>query len=185
MRVKFFAASLTACLLLLQVAATALGHAELVESDPGDGKTIPTPYTIRATFSEEFDPSPQRSFISVVDADETEIARGGVSQDDPAVMTVDVPELEPGEYTVRWQTTTADDNGVARGTFTFNAAQAPPSTSASGPPATGTPAPQGPGGGDEEGQGEPESGNQLLLALVIAAVAIGAIVIFIFQRTRR
>ena len=40
-----------------------LAHAELEESDPADGATITTPYTLTATFSEEFDPD--RSFIRV------------------------------------------------------------------------------------------------------------------------
>jgi methionine-rich copper-binding protein CopC len=185
MRAKLLGATFGACLLLLPLAATVLGHAELVQSDPADGKTIPTPYTITATFSEVFDPNPARSFISVVDADDVEVAHGQVSADDQTVMTVDVPKLEPGEYSVHWQTTTADDNGVARGTFTFNVAPAPPSA---GPTSTGLPsatvAPGGPGGGGDEGQAE-GSGKDVLLALAIAAVAIGAVAIFVFARMRR
>jgi methionine-rich copper-binding protein CopC len=183
MRAKILGTAFTACLLLLPLAATALGHADLVHSDPADGKTIQTPFTITATFSEEFDPNPERSFMSVVNVDEVEVARGQVSQDDPTVMTVDVPVLDPGEYTVRWQTTTADDNGVERDTFTFNVASAPPSASPSSTAPTS--ASPGPAGGGDEGQAEQNESNDLLLALAIAAVAIGAVAIFVFARMRR
>ena len=99
-----------------------LAHAELEESDPADGATITTPYTMTATFSEEFDPD--RSFIRVRGPSGDIVAEGGQDPDDPTMMTVDLPELPPGEYTAGWQTVTADDNGVEDGTFTFTVADA-------------------------------------------------------------
>ena len=69
--------ALTAALFLLALSVIPVAaHADLEESDPGDGDTIETPYLLTATFSEEFDPDPQRSFMQVVDAAGTEVARG-------------------------------------------------------------------------------------------------------------
>ena len=42
-----------AYLLLLISSVPVFGHAELVETDPPNGGTIETPYTLSATFSEE------------------------------------------------------------------------------------------------------------------------------------
>ncbi len=111
------------------------------------------------------------------------------------MMTVDLPALEPGGYTVRWQTTTADDQGVERGSFTFDVAASPtaaptatPARTSSpvatmspaqsqGPTPTATPAsPIGP---------VPTGGNDVLLALILAGVVIGAVGLFLFTRTRR
>lgn len=184
MRIKLLRSMVAAFVLLLPLAATALGHADLDESDPADGDTITTPYKLTATFTEEFDPNPQRSFISVVDAAGDEVARGEVSEDDPTTMTADLPALEPGEYTGRWQTTTADDNGAERGTFTFTVASPAASAPPSAVPAAAAPGPSSSGSGGEEGQ-TGGSGNDLMLALVIATVVIGAIGLFVFARMRR
>ncbi len=198
---SFSGAAAVALLLLLFSVLPVAAHAELEESDPADGETIETPYKLTATFSEEFDPNPQRSFVRVVDSSDAEIASGGVSDDNPTVMTVELPALEPGEYTVRWQTTTADDNGVERGTYTFNVAATPtpgptatptpvpPPAAPSSPLATATPAATAtplpvatPTPVDPAPSG---TGSDAVLALLIGAVAIGAIAIFLFARSRR
>lgn len=193
-----FRTLVAASMLLLVFTGTALGHAELVESDPADGETIETPYMLTSTFSEEFDPNPQRSFVVVEDSAGDEVALGGVSEDDPTMMTVDLPELEPGEYTVRWQTTTPDDQGVERGTFMFNVAAPTPAPTANPTPPS-VPTPSGPAASPlspTEGPAPtatpigpigqlPTAGNDVLLALVLAGVVIGAIALFLFARSRR
>lgn len=155
--------------LLFSVSAVA-AHAELEESDPTDGATIETPYVLTATFSEEFNADTEVSFIRVQDASGAVVATGGQSADDPTTMTVDLPALEPGEYTVRWQTTTKDDNGTERGTFTFNV-----------PPAAPTPnaAPNGSNGGTTG------SSNDVFLALIVGLVVVADIAAFLFSRSRR
>ena len=197
----------SALLLLMFSVMPASAHAELEESDPADGETIETPYTLTATFSEEFDPNPQRSFILVRDSAGDEVARGGVSAEDPQMMTVELPALDPGEYTVRWQTTTADDNGVERGTFTFNVVAAttlpptspPPTatpasptarpTASAAPTATPahspTPSPSPIASPPPSDGPQSASGNDVLLALILGAVAIAAIATFLFSRSRR
>ena len=101
-------------------------------------------------------------------------------------MAVDLPALPPGEYTVRWQTVTAEDNGVEHGTFTFtvaaDATSAP--TVTAGPSVSTTPQPSAGGSG---GDGGPSvaANNDVLLALVIGAIAIGAVLALVFTRMRR
>jgi methionine-rich copper-binding protein CopC len=165
--------------LLVIAAAPVLGHAGLVSSDPDDGATITTPYTLTATFEEEFDP--ERSSLTVFDAAENEIATGQVDTDDEPVMFVELPELEPGEYTVRWTTVTSDDNGIERGEFTFNVVEAQQSAAPTArPTVVTTPAPTG-----STGDGQPGSGNDVLLALVLAGIALVGVGLFVFNRMRR
>lgn len=197
---RFIGALVAAALLVLLSTVSVLAHSELTESDPADGETIETPYRLTATFSEEFDPDPQRSFILVEDSAGDEVARGGVSDDDPTMMAVDLPELQPGEYTVRWQTTTAEDQGVERGTYTFNiAASATPAPTATpnptpsvapatAPAATTTPAPTAAPTSTPLPGSMPEivpnqTGTETILVVLVGLVAIGAL--FLFLRSRR
>lgn len=191
MNCKITGAAAAALMLLLFSVSAVAAHAELEESDPADGATIEAPYTLTATFSEEFAADPEISFMRVQDASGAVVASGGQSADDPTMMTVDLPELEPGEYTVRWQTTTEDDNGTERGTFTFKvAAAATPSPAATATPAASAPAASPtaaptptatPGGAGQSTAG----GSDVLIALIIGLVIIGAIAAFLFARQRR
>lgn len=171
-------------------------HAELEESDPPDGETITTPYTLTATFSE---PLEDRSRVQIFElGDSTELARGTVSANDPTVMTIDL-DLTSGEYIARWTAVTAD-GGVTRGNFNFNVAGPPaantdagftqlptsPATSAVPtsplPPTVGpTPAPTPTPPPDV---GATASGNDILIALALAAVALLALGVYLFTRRR-
>lgn len=182
MKSRLTAALLLAGLAAFSLAVTASAHAELISSDPAAGGTLETtPYTLTATFDEELDA--QASTIVVRDSSGAEVASGGVSEDYATVMTVELPELAPGEYTVRWTSVTPDDQGVERGTFTFTVAEgATPTAEPTGAPSAGpTPAvTASPIDGQPTG-----SGNDVLLALILAAIAIGVVVLFVFMRSRR
>jgi methionine-rich copper-binding protein CopC len=184
----------TAALIVLLSAAPVFAHAELEESDPADGATIQTPYTLTATFSEEI--GTDRSWIEVVSvASGAEVARGGISEEDATVMTVDLPALEPGEYVANWTAVTPDDNGVTRGQITFTVAVAatasPTATRTPGSSATTaptvapptlrpTPVPTATPGGGQSG-----SGNDVLLALVIGAIVLLGLGAYLYTRSRR
>lgn len=165
-----FAALLVAALASLAIAGVVLAHAELESSDPADGATITTPYTLTATFSEEIDI--ERSTLIIENSAGAQVAAGTVNADDHTVMTVELPALPDGVYTVRWTSVTPDDNGIERGTFTFNVGSAAASASSvpTPPPNDGLP-------GNREG--DP------IVAIGLAAVAIGLILAFIFFRRRR
>ena len=173
MSLKRTIAAIAAALLVLVWSSVALGHAELVTSDPAEGATITTPYTLRATFDEEVDPDPTRSSIVITNAAGAEVARGGVSADDHTMMTAELPELPPGTYTARFLAYTADDRFTERGRFTFNVGAAP--TAAPTP----TPSPNGGQGGQTGNSGD------LLIALVVAAIGLAGIGTFIVMRMRR
>ena len=165
------AAAIGAVLAIAALPVIALGHAELVSSDPPAGGTIAsTPYTLTATFDEEL--TPDGSSIVVENGAGTQIAAGTVSADDTRVMTAELPALAPGvdrgQFTVRWTAVTADDLAVERGSYTFSFGTAVPS------------------GVPTQGPGEPtSSSNDVLLAIGLAAVLIVAVVAFVFIRSRR
>lgn len=191
-----------ACLLALIVVFPVVGHAELEESDPTDGETITTPYTLSVTFSEEI--GTDRSQIVVSNSAGEEVASGGISADDATVMTVELPLLEPGEYTAAWTAVTPDDNGVERGTFTFTVessptpeptptrapTEAPDSTATPQPPATSapvTPAPTQvltPTPSGEPGNGSSGGGSDVLLALAAGIAIVGILAFFLVRRSR-
>jgi methionine-rich copper-binding protein CopC len=171
--------ALAAVVLLLLAAQTAVGHAELDESNPAEGSTVTTPLKGSLTFDDELKPDAAASFVSIVDADDAEVARGEVSETDETRIDVQLPELPPGIYTARWQATSADDDFVSRGDFTFTVAGA---TATGAPTAAPT---SGPSGGGNENGAETPAGNDLTLALIIAALAIAAVLAFVFLRMRR
>jgi methionine-rich copper-binding protein CopC len=190
---QFLRGVVAAALLMLLTAVPAFAHAELEESDPADGETITTPYTLTTTFNEEI--GTERSRIVVTNSAGEEVARGGISADDSAVMTVDLPALEPGAYLASWTAVTPDDNGVTRGQVNFvvgeNATPTPvpttrptasarpsvvPSTVASLAP---SPLPTPTSGGTPTA-----SGNDILLALALAAVVLLGLGIYLFTRRR-
>ncbi len=198
---RFLAAISLACLIILAIAVPVLGHAELVESDPPDGGTIQTDggYTFTATFTEEL---LEDSGVVVRNSAGEEVATGGTDPDDAAVLTAELPELEPGDYAARW-TAISDDGHTERGTITFSvgaaastpeptpvptepASEAPSATAPSAPTASQAPtATASPAPTSTPGPTNPtSSNNDIILALALAAIAIGGVVAIIFMRGR-
>jgi methionine-rich copper-binding protein CopC len=164
------AAAIVALGVLVTMPGIALGHAELVSSDPPAGGTLTrTPYTLTATFDDEL--TPDGSSIVVEDASGAQVARGTVSADDPHVQTAELPALPNGAYTVRWTAVSADDAAVERGSYSFNVGASIPS----GTPATPTPPPSSDGTGS----------NDVLLAIGLAAIFIVVVIGFVVLRGRR
>jgi methionine-rich copper-binding protein CopC len=173
---KLVAGVTLATILLVALSATSvLGHAELVSSDPEDGSVVsPSIGTIVATYDEEL--TPNGSSIVVQNESGAQVAAGTVSTSDDKQMSVDVPHLDDGAYSVLWTAVTADDQGVTRGTFHFSVG-APPSagatTAAPTPAASATP-------GSNTGRG-----NDLLLPLGAVVVIVVVIAGYLLYRNRR
>ncbi|MDP8905812.1 MAG: copper resistance protein CopC [Chloroflexota bacterium] len=191
--------ALAAFVLLSLAPPTALAHAELEESDPPDGATITTPYTLVARFTDELDRT--RSNIVVYDAANQAVAQGGVGED-VFTMTVELEALPAGPYRARWRAFSTDGH-IERGdiSFTVSGVVAPPtgtrSTATLPPLPTPTPAatrsptpgvtpalttarpspvpPPAPGG-DEPAAGE------LLLGLLVAALLVGGLTFLLLRR---
>lgn len=165
------AAAIGAALAFVALPVLVLAHAGLVTSDPIDGSTITTPYTLTATFEEAIDP--ELSTLTVENAAGEIVSSGVVDADDqgPVRMTAELPALPDGVYTVRWTTVTPDDTGIERGTFTFNVASVV---------ASATPFPTPP-----PNDGIRDYSEDPIVAVGLAAIAIIFIVAFIFFRRRR
>ena len=110
------------------------------------------------------------------------------------MMTVELPELDPGEYTAGWQTVTPDDNGVEHGTSRslwprprLRPRRLTPTPEANGdrsaaptlhplpsptPTAAPTPAPTPTGGGDADGQRQRHPPGPRLAAVVLLGLGI-------------
>lgn len=118
-------------------ASDVAAHARLTASDPADKATVTkAPAQITLTFSEET--SATKSGGSVTDASGTTVSTGfKVDLNQRTKMTIDLkPSLPNGAYTVKWNSLTEDDNGMADGTFTFTVQAAAIGT---GTTTTGTP----------------------------------------------
>ncbi len=113
-------------LTMLSVGAVS-AHARPKTSDPADKATVnKAPTQVIITFSEETNPT--KSGGSVTDASGAMVSTGfKVDLNERTKMTIDLkPNLPNGAYTVKWNSFTDDDNGMADGTlsFTIQAAQA-------------------------------------------------------------
>lgn len=195
-------ALLLALLGLLWLPSVAMAHAELVESDPPDGGTIASPYTLVARYDEPL--GTNRSRIVVRDAAGNEVARGGISEDDPQVMTVELPALPDGDYVAFWTAVTPNDGGVVRGSLEFTIAPPPspspspsptPSVPPTGSPTVGPASPSpaaspGPTSSATLGPAPPPNGGSaptggttdLLIALAVAGALVAGLVFFLWRR---
>jgi len=109
-----------------------LAHSEYRSSEPADNAVLTEPPTrIEAAFTAAMKPA---SSLVLQGPDGAEVAEGGPLAGDDTQRTMSIenlPELEPGRYTVVWDTI-ALDNDPATGTFVFTVeAQPSPSPSPS------------------------------------------------------
>ncbi|KWC75373.1 copper resistance protein CopC [Burkholderia cepacia] len=99
------------------VAASA--HGKLENAAPATGSTVDTaPDTLRLTFNEDLEPT--FSSVKVSDANGNAVTqeKAKVDASNPRVMTIAMPKLAPGAYTVQWVAMTADAHRT-KGAYTF------------------------------------------------------------------
>jgi copper resistance protein C len=130
-----------ATLLALSVPGVTAAHAELAVATPPDGATVEgPPAEVAGTFTQDL--TVDGSSLQLRDADGAVIAKGGVDPNDVRRMVIlDLPTLAPGRYEVRWTTASAEDDEVARDTWTFTVVAAPTPAPTASPVPTATPAP--------------------------------------------
>ncbi|RQZ14748.1 copper resistance protein CopC [Burkholderia sp. Bp9031] len=105
--------------LIAAAPVTASAHGKLESATPATGSTVDTaPDTLRLAFNEDLEPT--FSSVKVSDANGKPVAHDGAKVDPaaPRVMTVAMPKLAPGAYTVQWAAMTADAHRT-KGTYTF------------------------------------------------------------------
>ncbi|EMN1926167.1 copper homeostasis periplasmic binding protein CopC [Burkholderia ambifaria] len=114
-RVRFVAAGA----LIVAAPVAAWAHGKLESAAPATGSTVDTaPDTLRLTFNEDLEST--FSSVKVSDANGKPVAHDSAKVDPatPRVMTVAMPKLAPGAYTVQWVAMTADAHRT-KGTYTF------------------------------------------------------------------
>jgi copper resistance protein C len=92
-------------------------HAELAKSEPPAGGSLATtPAQLTLTFSQALVPS--QSWVAIRDAlgGDTQLAVT-VDPNDRKVMRATTPQLPPGNYTIRWQSLSAEDDDFAQGSY--------------------------------------------------------------------
>jgi copper transport protein len=135
---RFVIAVLLSLTGLLSVGIAADAHALVSSSTPADGANLDrAPTQVSITFTER--PDPQLSAIHVLDVGGRRLESGGVRAvpGDPATLTVPLPSLPNGVYTVTWSTVSAVDGHRAGGFFAFGVGASP--TGSSPPAGAATP----------------------------------------------
>jgi methionine-rich copper-binding protein CopC len=105
-------------MLSLAATASAFAHAHLVTADPAPGATVSTPpAAVSITFDDEVEPR----FTTIAIAGPHGHVTVGKLQADPAnakLVSVTVPKLAPGHYTVTWHATDTDTHKT-HGSYSF------------------------------------------------------------------
>jgi copper resistance protein C len=105
-------------LLLAAVAATARAHAFLDHAEPRVGSTVATsPPSVTLSFTEPIEPSFSR--IDISDVQGRRIDAGKVEHPAPDRLSVTLPPLSAGTYTVHWAVTSVDTHQT-EGKFEFS-----------------------------------------------------------------
>ncbi len=123
-RLVVLALVLGAALALPQAVAA---HALLQSSVPAAGSTLAaSPSAVTITFGEQ--PDARLSSIKVLDSSGRNVASGPSTAvpGAPLQLTVPLPSLPDGVYTVSWRTVSAVDGHVAAGSFAFGVGVGPP-----------------------------------------------------------
>ncbi|WP_241301194.1 copper homeostasis periplasmic binding protein CopC [Burkholderia stabilis] len=106
-------------MILAAAPVAASAHGKLESAAPASGSTIDTaPDTLRLTFNEDLEPA--FSSVKVSDASGNAITheKAKVDTSNPRVMTIALPTLAAGAYTVQWAAMTADAHRT-KGAYTF------------------------------------------------------------------
>ncbi|MFM0197929.1 copper homeostasis periplasmic binding protein CopC [Paraburkholderia strydomiana] len=97
----------------------ALAHGKLESAVPASGSTLDiAPDSLRLTFNEDLEPT----FSTVKVSDSTGAAvtkeKAKVDSSNPRVLTIALPKLSSGSYSVQWAVMTHDAHKT-KGTYTF------------------------------------------------------------------
>ncbi|MEI2657297.1 MAG: copper resistance CopC family protein [Nitrosomonas sp.] len=112
-RVTTFAMSLAMLSMLFQV-NSALAHATLVKSDPPRRASLSSPpKRIQLWFNEKIEGS--YASVTVLDSKKKSITENNpeVVLDDPKSVILNIPQMEPGRYTVQYRVMSVDGHVIA------------------------------------------------------------------------
>ncbi len=105
-----------AALMLAAVSSLAWSHAALVRSVPGTRAVLPSsPAQIELWFNEAVEESFSTIRLVTPNDTEVELAKPHVDASDPYRLAVELPQLKPGRYTVRYRVLSKDGHLVEYG----------------------------------------------------------------------
>lgn len=97
-------------------------HAALVRSEPARRAVLrKAPKQLRLWFNERLEPAYATVVLSRGDTQPVATDKARVDPGDPKLLVLDLPPLEPGEYTVRYRVLSVDGHTVDYG-YTFSIA---------------------------------------------------------------
>jgi len=103
---------------LIMASQTAFAHSQPVSMMPAANATVTAPAKVVVHFSEELEP--KFSMMTLADAaGKTVSKQPSVVGKDAKTMTLPLPALTPGVYTVKWVTVAADDAHRLEGNYKF------------------------------------------------------------------
>lgn len=103
---------------MLAAAQAAAAHTHLHAQTPAADAVVSAPVEIRLEFSADLEPALSTISLSAADAAPLKTAKSTVGNDQRKVMTLALPRLAPGQYTVHW-VAVAEDGHRAQGTYRF------------------------------------------------------------------
>ena len=102
------------CAAFTVLATTAWAHAALDHATPAVGSSGPSPGQITLTFTEKIEPAFSKAEVRNASGGRV----GGQSRATAYTLRVDVGNLPPGTYTVKWQVLSVDTHKT-QGNFPF------------------------------------------------------------------
>lgn len=189
---------LVAAMTVLLLPGFVVAHAQLETPTPADKSTVTTAVTeVSGTFTQGIKVDGSTLVVKLVGGGT--VAEGGVDpNNDKRMVATPTSPLGTGSYQVEWTTNSAEDNEVARGTWTFSVA-VPPSSSptpavtaaasavasaavSAAPSAIASPRPTPVPSADGSSTG---SGSDVVLPIVVALIVLGAGAAYLLSRRNR
>jgi methionine-rich copper-binding protein CopC len=97
----------------------ALAHAVLVKAVPAECSTLTAPPPrVELWFSERLEPAYSRASVTDEAGTRVDLGNAAVSREDPKRISLSLPSLAPGRYTVRFRVLSVDGH-VVESSLTF------------------------------------------------------------------
>ncbi|SEA17555.1 copper resistance CopC family protein [Paraburkholderia sartisoli] len=100
-------------------ASAAFAHVFPQHQEPGAGATVASPATVKITFDGPLEPAFSSLTITDAAGKQMNTAKATVDAHQPAIITVALPALAAGHYTVHW-VAVASDGHRTHGDYTFD-----------------------------------------------------------------
>jgi methionine-rich copper-binding protein CopC len=103
----------------LTLASAALAHVFPQKQEPGAGASVAAPAQVKVTFDGPLEPAFSSLTVSDASGRQVSTQKSSVDAQRPAVMTVPLPALAAGHYTVHW-IAVASDGHRTHGDYRFD-----------------------------------------------------------------